>query len=145
MTDWWTEEDAKRFVERADKLAAQYSNIIVVDTIHANGNFTLGENIADQGGLRVAYTAFRNSLNGVEPAPIDGFTADQRFYLAYATLWAGNITDEEIRLRTKTDPHSLGRWRVNAALRNIDSFFKAFDIVEGDPMYMVPEERVTIW
>lgn len=145
MSDWWTEEDANRFVERANKLAAQYSSIVVIDTIHANGNFTLGENIADHGGLRVAYTAFRNSLNGVEPAPLDGFTADQRFYLAYATLWAGNITDEEIRLRTKTDPHSLGRWRVNAALRNIDSFFKAFDIKEGDPMYMAPEDRVTIW
>ncbi len=145
LNDWWTAADAEQFKKRADVLVAQYDNIIVTDTVHANGNFTLGENIADQGGLRVAYTAFRNSLNGVEPEAIDGFTADQRFYLGYATLWAGNVRDAEILRLTKVDPHSLGRWRVNAALRNIETFFKAFDIQEGDPMYMVPEERVVIW
>ncbi len=145
LNNWWTEEDAKRFTERADKLVAQYDNIIVLGDVHANGRFTLGENIADQGGLRVAYTAFRNSLNGEEPAPIDGLTADQRFYLAYAGLWAGNIRDEEILRRTKTDPHSLGRWRVNAALRNIESFYNAFNVTEGDAMYLAPEERVIIW
>lgn len=145
LNDWWTPADAEQFNRRAEILAAQYDNIIVLDTVHANGHFTLGENIADHGGLRIAYTAFRNSLKGVEPALIDGFTADQRFYLSYATLWAGNIRDAEILRLTKIDPHSLGRWRVNAALRNIDTFFKAFDIQEGDPMYLAPEERVIIW
>ena len=145
LNDWWTPEDAEQFNQRAEILAKQYDNIIVLDTVHANGHFTLGENIADHGGLRVAYTAFRNSLNGVEPALIDGFTADQRFYLSYANLWAGNIRDAEILRLTKIDPHSLGRWRVNAALRNIDTFFKAFNIKEGDPMYLAPEDRVIIW
>ena len=145
LNDWWTPEDAEQFNQRAEILAKQYDNIIVLDTVHANGHFTLGENIADHGGLRVAYTAFRNSLNGVEPALIDGFTADQRFYLSYANLWAGNIRDAEILRLTKIDPHSLGRWRVNAALRNIDTFFKAFNIKEGDPMYLAPADRVIIW
>lgn len=117
----------------------------MLDTVHANGHFTLGENIADHGGLRIAYTALHNTFDGVEPAPIDGFTADQRFYLAYAALWAGNIRDAEILRLTKIDPHSLGRWRVNAALRNMETFFKAFDIKEGDAMYMAPEDRVIIW
>ena len=145
LNDWWTPEDAEQFNQRAEILAKQYDNIIVLDTVHANGHFTLGENIADHGGLRIAYTAFRNSLNGVEPALIDGFTADQRFYLSYANLWAGNIRDAEILRLTKIDPHSLGRWRVNAALRNIDTFFKAFNIKEGDPMYLAPQDRVVIW
>lgn len=145
LKDWWTAEDAKQFNLRADKLAEQYNNIIVLDTVHANGRFTLGENIADHGGLRIAYTAFKNATKGQDLKPIDGFTPDQRFYLAYAGLWAQNIRDEEILRLTKIDPHSLGKWRVNAALRNLDSFFKAFGITEKDPMYMKPEDRVTIW
>ena len=106
---------------------------------------TLGENIADQGGLLVSHLAYLNSLKGKTPAPIDGFTNEQRFYLGYATLWGQNIRPEEILLLTKIDPHSLGKWRVNAALRNIDTFYSAFDIKEGDPMYMLPAERVVIW
>lgn len=146
LTDWWTAEDATRFTERADKLVAQYDAIVVVDSIHANGRFTLGENIADHGGLLVAHQAYENSLKGKEtPAPIDNFNNEQRFYLGYATLWGQNIRPEEIRRLTKIDPHSLGKWRVNAALRNIDTFYTAFDIQEGEPMYMAPEERVMIW
>ena len=145
LKDWWTAEDAKQFNLRADKLADQYSSIIVLDTVHANGRFTLGENIADHGGLRVSYTAFKNATKGQDLKPIDGFTPDQRFYLAYAGLWAQNIRDEEILRLTKIDPHSLGKWRVNAALRNLESFFQAFGITEKDPMYMKPEDRVTIW
>ena len=145
LKDWWTAEDAKQFNLRADKLADQYSCIIVLDTVHANGRFTLGENIADHGGLRVSYTAFKNATKGQDLKPIDGFTPDQRFYLAYAGLWAQNIRDEEILRLTKIDPHSLGKWRVNAALRNLESFFQAFGITEKDPMYMKPEDRVTIW
>lgn len=119
LIDWWTAEDAVRFTERADKLVDQYDQIIVIDTLHANGRFTLGENIADHGGLLVAHQAYLNSLKGKEtPAPIDGFTNEQRFFLGYATLWGQNIRPEEIRRRTKIDPHSLGKWRVNAALRN---------------------------
>ena len=145
LSDWWTAEDAARFTERADRLVQQYDDIIVVDSVHANGRYTLGENIADQGGLLVSHLAYLNSLNGKTPAPIDGFTNEQRFYLGYATLWGQNIRPEEILRLTKIDPHSLGKWRVNAALRNIDTFYSAFDIKEGDPMYMIPADRVVIW
>ncbi len=146
LIDWWTAEDAVRFKERADKLVDQYDQIIVIDTLHANGRFTLGENIADHGGLLVAHQAYLNSLKGKEtPAPIDGFTNEQRFFLGYATLWGQNIRPEEIRRRTKIDPHSLGKWRVNAALRNIAPFYAAFDIKEGDPVFMAPVDRVVIW
>lgn len=146
LIDWWTADDAARFTERADRLVEQYDNILVLDTVHANGRFTLGENIADHGGLLVAYQAYQNSLKGKDkPAPIDGFTDDQRFYLGYATLWGQNIRPEEILRLTKIDPHSLGKWRVNAALQNIDTFYQAFAIREGDPMYRKPADRVVIW
>ena len=149
LNNWWQAEDEARFNELADKLVAQFDKIVVLENengpVYANGRFTLGENIADQGGLRVAYTAFRNSLNGVTPEPIDGFTADQRFYLGYAALWAGNIRDAEILRRTTTDPHSLGRWRVNATVRNIETFYEAFGVTPEDAMYLAPEERVIIW
>lgn len=145
LADWWAEEDASAFTALADSLAAQFDQIIVLGDTHANGRLTLGENIADQGGLRVAYTAYHNSLGDSEGEEIEGLTPDQRFYLAYANVWAANIRDEEILRRTKTDPHSLGKWRVNATLRNIEPFFNAFDIREGDPMYRPVEERVIIW
>ena len=145
LTDWWTADDATRFTERADKLVAQYDNILVLDTMHANGSYTLGENIADQGGLLISHQAYLNSLQRQTPAVIDGFTGEQRFYLGYATLWAQNIRDEEIVRLTKMDPHSLGKWRVNAALKNIDAFYEAFGIKEGDAMYMQPADRVNIW
>lgn len=144
LKDWWTEEDAAAFTKLADGLVAQFDSIKVLGDTHANGRFTLGENIADQGGLRVAYTAYHNAING-EGETIDGFTPDQRFYLSYANVWAGNIRDAEILRRTQIDPHSLGKWRVNASLRNIAPFFKAFSIKEGDPMYRPAEERVIIW
>lgn len=142
--DWWAPEDAEAFKVLADKLVAQFDSIIVLGETHANGRLTLGENIADQGGLRVAYTAYHKAL-GDKGVNIDGFTPDQRFYLSYANVWAANIRDAEILKRTKSDPHSLGRWRVNATLRNLDPFFAAFGIKEGDPMFRVPSERVIIW
>lgn len=145
FANWWTEVDREKFNTLTSGLAEQFDNIIVLGDTHANGKFTLGENIADQGGLRIAYTAYHNSLGDSESEIIDGFTPDQRFYLSYANVWAGNIRDEEILLRTKTDPHSLGRWRVNGTLRNIEPFFRAFDIKEGDAMYLSPEKRVIIW
>ena len=143
--NWWTEEDAKAFTKLADELVAQFDSVVVLGDTHANGRFTLGENIADQGGLRVSHTAYHNSLNGSEGETIDGFTPDQRFYLSYANVWANNIRDAEILSRTKTDPHSLGRWRVNQTLRNIDPFFQAFNIKEGDKMFLPESERVIIW
>lgn len=145
MVDWWTEDDAKAFQELADKLGAQYSAEIVADDVHANGKFTMGENIADHGGLRVSYSAFKKTEQGKGDAKIDGFTGDQRFFLSYANVWAANITKEEILRRTKVDPHSLGVNRVNVAIRNLEPFFKAFDIKAGDKMYRAPEDRVSIW
>ena len=146
ISAWWTEEDEKKFNEKAQVLVEQYDNIIVLDTLHADGRYTLGENIADQGGLLIAHQAYMNTLKGKEtPADIDGFTHNQRFYLGYANLWAQNVRPQEIIRRTKTDVHSLGKWRVNGALRNIDDFYTAFGIKEGDAMYMAPEDRVNIW
>ena len=145
MVDWWTDDDAKEFQKLADKLGAQYSAEIVADDVHANGTFTMGENIADHGGLRVAYAAFKKTEQGKADKQIDGFTPDQRFYLSYANVWAANITKEEILRRTKVDPHSLGKNRVNVALRNMETFFKAFGIKNGDPMYRSEEDRVSIW
>ena len=145
LKDWWTAEDAEAFNKLADQLVAQFDEIIVLGDTHANGRFTLGENIADQGGLRVAFTAYQNSLKGKERKDIDGFTPEQRFYLSYANVWAANIRDEEILSRTKTDPHSLGRWRVNATLRNLQPFFDAFNVKEGDKMFRPINDRVVIW
>ena len=145
MVDWWTKEDADKFKVLAGKLADQYSAEIVADTVHANGKFTLGENIADHGGLRVSYSAFKKTDEGKSNETIDGFTPDQRFYLSYANVWAANITKEEILRRTKVDPHSLGVNRVNVAVRNLEPFFNAFGIKAGDKMYRQPEDRVIIW
>ena len=145
FANWGTAADKEKFDSLTSGLADQFDSIVVLGDTHANGRFTLGENIADQGGLRVAYTAYHNSLGDSEGEVIDGFTPDQRFFLSYANVWAGNIRDEEILLRTKTDPHSLGRWRVNGSLKNIEPFFRAFDIKEGDAMYLAPEKRVIIW
>lgn len=145
MKDWWTEDDAVKFKKLTDVLVGQFNNIIVVDDMHANGEFTLGENIADQGGLGVSYSAFQKTEQANGNEKIDGFTPAQRFFLSYANVWAANIRDAEIARRTKTDPHSLGRWRVNATLRNIQPFYDAFSIKEGDKMWMSPSERVVIW
>ena len=145
LADWWTEADREAFTRLTDGLVRQFDKIIVLGDTHANGRSTHGENIADQGGLRVAYTAYHNLPGDRNDETIDGFTPDQRFYLAYANVWAGNIRDEEILLRTKTDPHPLGKWRVNGTLRNIDPFFTAFNIKPGDKMYLAPEERIVIW
>lgn len=147
LSDWWTADDAAKFTRLADALVAQFDAIEVAPGVNANGRYTLGENIADQGGLRVALTAYEDALakKGESANDIDGFTPQQRFYLAYAQVWAGNIRDEEILSRTKTDSHSLGRWRVNATLRNLEPFFKAFSIKEGDKMFRPEDERVVIW
>ena len=145
MTDWWRPEDEEAFRKMTDVLVAQFDSVYVLPGVRANGALCLGENIADQGGLRVAYTALQNSFNGSRPADIDGFTPEQRFYISYATIWAMNLTDEEKARLTKLDVHSLGENRVNVTLRNLQTFFDAFGIAEGDKMYRPEEERVVIW
>ena len=145
MHDWWKESDGKNFTERTDKYADFFSDINVLPDLKANGRLTLGENLADHGGLMVAYAAFKNATKNNPLPVIDGLTADQRFFLAYAGVWAGNITEAEIRNRTKSDPHSLGRWRVNGALPHIDSWYEAFGIKEGDTMFIPKEQRLQLW
>ena len=146
LTDWWTPEDAERFTKRAQVLVDFFDNIVVVDTIHANGKFTLGENIADQGGLQVSWDAYQNSLKDKAiPADIDGFTNAQRFFLGYSAVWAGNIRDAEIMRLTKEDPHSLGRWRVNGALPQVDAWYDAFNVTPDNKLYIPKENRVAIW
>lgn len=145
MENWWSEEDAVMFNKLSDKLVAQFDSIKVLGNQSANGRLTLGENIADQGGLRIAYSAYLKTKEAKENKSVDGFTPAQRFYLSYANVWADNIRDAEILRRTKMDEHSLGRWRVNATLKNIDSFYQAFGLTQGDAMFISPEERVIIW
>ncbi len=150
MKNWWTEADSEAFQKKSRVLVEQFNKIEVLPAkgdqpaIYANGELSLGENIADQGGLRVAYTAMKRAQNGATPEPIDGFTAEQRFYLAYATLWGQNIREEEMARLTKLDVHSLGKNRVNATLKNLQTFYDAFGITEG-AMFLPEEERVVIW
>ncbi len=144
LADWWTAEDSKKFNERTQVLVNQFNSFTVLDSLKANGALTLGENIADLGGLNVAYHALQKVLTGNEK-PIDGFTPDQRFFLAYAHLWAQNIRDKEIVRLTKDDVHSLGRFRVLGPLRNMPEFQKAFNVKEGDFMYLKEADRALIW
>lgn len=145
MTNWWTPEDEAAFKERTAILEKQYSEVEILPGIHADGALTLGENIADHGGISIAWTALHNALGGVEPEPIDGFTAAQRFFIGYAHLWADNATDEAKARLNKIDVHSLAEERVNVAVRNFPFFFEAFGIKEGDKMWRPEEERVSIW
>jgi len=145
LKDWWTEEDGKNFEARADVMVKFFDNIEVAPGVHANGRFTLGENIADYGGLQVSFQAFKTATAN---APLEdklGFTPEQRFFLAYANVWAGNIRHEEILRRTKDDPHSLGKWRVDGALPHIPAWYEAFNITEQDPMFVPVADRVHIW
>lgn len=145
MTDWWTAEDAKNFEERTKVLVAHFDSIKVLGDLHANGTFTLGENIADNGGLQISYNAFLKTKDGDSKKKIDNYTPQQRFYLSYANLWAGNIRDEEITRLTNIDPHSLGKWRVNGSLPHIDAWYEAFGITEKDPLYLAKDKRASIW
>lgn len=151
MTDWWTEADTEAFNALAQKLVEQFNQVEVLPGLFANGQYTLGENIADQGGLRVAYTAFLASQvkKGVdinsEDAKVEGFTPTQIFYMNYSNIWASNIREEEMRRLTIQDVHSLAMNRVNVSLRNITPFFEAFGIKEGDKLYRAPEDQVIIW
>lgn len=145
LTDWWAPGDAERFEERVSVMRNFYDGIEVLPGLKANGALTLGENLADHGGLMVAYNALQQAMKEQPLATEDGFTPEQRFFLSYANVWAGNIRDEEIRVRTKSDPHSLGRWRVDGALPHIDMWYEAFGITEKDSMFIPKEKRVTIW
>lgn len=145
LNNWWTAEDATRFNERTKKMVSYFDNIEVLPNLHANGSLTLGENLADHGGLEVSFNAFKNATKNAPLEKVDGFTPEQRFFIAYAGVWASNIRDEQIRVLTKSDPHSLGRWRVNGALPHVQAWYDAFGITEKDPMYLEPEKRANIW
>ena len=145
MRDWWTEADGKNFTQRTDKYADFFSAIDVLPDLKANGRLTLGENLADHGGLQVAFAAYQNATKRQKLDVVDGLTADQRFFLAYAGVWANNITEAEIRKRTKSDPHALGRWRVNGALAHINAWYEAFGVKEGDKMFIPESERLQLW
>ncbi len=145
LKNWWTEADRKNFEARTKVMADFFSKIEVLPGLYANGQLTLGENIADHGGLNIAFQAFKEAT-AANPLPEkDGFTPEQRFFLAYAKVWIDNIRDEEVRNRTKNDPHSLGRWRVNGALPHIDAWYKAFNIGKKDPLYVPAKQRVDVW
>ena len=145
LSQWWTEEDTKRFNERIQVMRDYHDSIEVLPGLHSNGSLTLGENMADHGGLMVAYQAFVNATAQAPLSDKDGFTPAQRFFLAYANVWGQNIRDEEIRKRVKSDPHSLGKWRVNGQMPHMDAWYEAFGITEQDPMFVPKEKRVTIW
>ena len=145
MTDWWTAEDAEKFNKRAELCDKFFSSIKVLPDLNANGKLTLGENLADHGGLMVSFNAFKNATKNEKLPTIDGFTPEQRFFLAYAGVWAANITTEEIRNRTKSDPHSLGCWRVDGALPHIDAWYDAFNIKSTDKMFIPKENRLNLW
>lgn len=145
LSQWWTEEDTKRFNERIQVMRDYHDSIEVLPGLHSNGSLTLGENMADHGGLMVSYQAFVNATAQAPLSDKDGFTPAQRFFLAYANVWGQNIRDEEIRKRVKSDPHSLGKWRVNGQMPHMDAWYEAFGITEQDPMFVPKEKRVTIW
>ncbi|MBO4442478.1 MAG: M13 family metallopeptidase [Bacteroidaceae bacterium] len=145
FTDWWAEGDADKFKAHVQVISDFFDSIKVLPDLNANGALTLGENIADHGGLMVAYQAFKNATKDAPLETVNGYTPDQRFFMAYAGVWAGNIRDEEIRNRTKSDSHALSRWRVNGTLPHIDAWYDAFGIAEGDALYLPKEKRASIW
>lgn len=145
LHDWWTAQDAKGFEQRAKLYADFFDAIEVLPGLHSNGRFTLGENLADHGGLQVAYNAFKNATKKKPLKTADGFTPDQRFFIAYAGVWGQNITDQEIRNRVKSDPHALGKWRVNGALPHIDAWYDAFNVKKDNKMYIPQNERLQLW
>ena len=145
LKDWWTASDAEGFKKRADLCAAFFDNIKVLPDLNANGRFTLGENLADHGGLQVSFNAFKHATAEKPLKVKDGFTADQRFFIAYAGVWGQNITEQEIRNRVKRDPHSLGEWRVNGALPHVDAWYEAFGVKEGDKLFVPKADRLELW
>jgi predicted metalloendopeptidase len=145
LRDWWTAEDAAKFKARADRIVAQFSGYSVLDNQHINGELTLGENIGDLSGLAVAYKAWQISLDGKPSPEIDGFTGPQRFFIGWAQGWRRKYRDEEMLKRLKADPHAFSEFRTNGPTANIDAFYDAFGVKEGDRMYRPPTDRVKIW
>lgn len=146
LKNWWSDEDLEKFTERGNQLADLYSNIEVLDSVYINGKFTLGENIGDLGGVLGAYDGLMLHFENEEkPEEIDGFTPEQRFFMSWATVWRTKVRDEALRTQVKTDPHSPGQYRAYVPLQNVDAFYEAFDVKEGDELYIAPEERVRIW
>ena len=145
LVDWWTAEDKVKFDERAKVLVDHFSSIEVLPGLNANGTFTLGENIGDFGGVQIAYNAFEKTEQAKEGKMMEGYTPQQRFFLAYGGLWAGHIREAEIRRLTQIDPHSLGEWRINGLLPHIDAWYKAFDVKEDSKLYLPKEKRADIW
>lgn len=146
LINWWSETDLANFTERGNALAAQYDAIEVLDSVFVNGKFTLGENIGDLGGVLGAYDGLQRLYKEIgRPEDIDGLTAEQRFFMSWATVWRTKQRDESLANQVKTDPHTPGRWRATEPLKNVDAFYKAFNITEGDAMFVAPEKRVRIW
>lgn len=145
LSNWWTAEDVAKFKERAQVLVNHFNGIEIMPGLFANGQYTLGENIGDFGGLQISYAAFSKTQEAKSGAKIDGLTPQQRFFISYAGLWAGNIRDEEMRRLTQIDVHSLGKWRVNGTLPNINAWYDAFGITDKDSLYIAPEKRADIW
>lgn len=145
LNDWWTEADAKQFTEKANRVVEQFNNYTVLDTVHVNGELTLGENLADLGGLAIAYEAFQKTRQAKEGKKIDGFTPEQRFFLSWAQVWRANTRPEEMAQRIVTDPHSPNELRANGPLSNMPEFYKAFDVKPGDKMYRAPKDRAKVW
>ncbi len=147
LKDWWQTADAENFKQRSQVLVDWFNNIEVAPGMKANGEYTLGENIADNGGIQISLQAMQKALTAgeINKDKMDGFTPEQRFFLAYAGVWAGNIRPQEIERLTKQDVHSLGKWRVDATLPHIETFIKAFDVKPGDAMYLAPEQQASIW
>ena len=145
LHDWWAKNDADKFKTRADKVVDQFNALTVLDTLHVNGRLTLGENLADLGGINIAYAAFKKTKEGQSTAKIDGFTPDQRFFLSWAQVWRGSQRPEVTAQRIITDPHSPGEHRVNAPITNVDAWYNAFDIKPGDKLYKKPEDRIKVW
>ena len=145
LMDWWTKEDADKFKTRADMVVNEYNNFTVLDTLHVNGRLTLGENLADLGGLNIAYEAFSKTKQFKEARQIAGFTPTQRFFLGWAQVWRANTTPETQAQLILTDPHSPGMYRANGPVENIDAWYTAFDVKPGDKMYLAPEKRIHVW
>ena len=146
LINWWSETDLANFTERGNALAAQYDAIEVLDSVFVNGKFTLGENIGDLGGVLGAYDGLQRLYKEIgRPEDIDGLTAEQRFFMSWATVWRTKQRDESLANQVKTDPHTPGRWRATEPLKNVDAFYEAFNITEGDAMFVAPEKRVRIW
>jgi putative endopeptidase len=145
LRDWWTKDDADKFKTRADMVVNQYNAFTVLDTMHVNGKLTLGENLADLGGLNVAYEAFKKTKQGQSATKADGFTPDQRFFLSWAQVWRGSQRPEAAAQRILTDPHSPEQYRTNAPITNMDAWYAAFDIKPGDKLYKKTEDRTKVW